>query len=137
MKLRTVSLNRIVLWTVLMAVSVACISAAANIGSPPSVAIGAGVMVANFSLIRMLVSRLITPRASKAATLFLVIAKFGLVLGLVAGVFLQFPVEPLSFATGATLLLVACVVEAALLGRPVDALIDELPASSTGSGPQN
>lgn len=127
MKLRTVSLNRVVLWTVVLAAAAAALAALCGIGSPRDVGIGAAVMLGNFSLIRMLVSRLITPRASKAATLFLVFAKFGLMLGLVAAVFLQFPVEPLSFATGATQLLVACVLEAALLGRPVEALTDEQP----------
>ncbi len=133
MKSRVVSLDRVVLWTVLMAAAAAGLSALSGVGSAPDLALGAGVMLANFSLIRMLVSRLITPRANKAATSILVLAKFGLLLVLVAGVFLQLPIEPMSFAAGATLLLVACVLEAAFLGRLVEA-DDETDVSESSSG---
>lgn len=90
---------------------------ATGVGSPRDFGLGAAVMLANFSLIRRLVSRLIRPRGSKVATLFLVLAKFALLLGLVVVVFLKLPLEPMSFAAGATTLLLACVLEALLFGE--------------------
>lgn len=120
MILRKVSLNRVVLLTAILAVLGGLLLPLLGVGSGPDLMLGAAVMVADFSLIRLLVSRLIRPLGNKAVTLFLILAKFALLVLLVVAVFRQFPIEPLSFAAGATLLLVACVIEAALLGTPVD-----------------
>jgi hypothetical protein len=89
----------------------------------PSVAAGGAVMLANFHLIRMLVSLLMargSGRWAQASGLVLLTLKLLLGLVLVAGVLYQFPVEPMSFAAGASMLLVACVLEAAWFGEPVD-----------------
>ena len=77
-------------------------------------------MLADFHLIRMLVSRLITPAMSQGSTVFLLTLKFFLIIVLVAGVLYQFPVAPMSFAVGASLLLLACLIDVVLLGDVVD-----------------
>ncbi|MFQ5477701.1 MAG: hypothetical protein ACE5E4_03705 [Candidatus Binatia bacterium] len=79
-------------------------------------------MLANFHLIRLLVSRLIRGGTSRAWSLVLFTLKLLLGIGLVAGTLYQLPVEPLSFAVGATMLLVAALLDATLLGEPVGAL---------------
>ena len=50
--------------------------------------------------------------------------KFILAVLLVAGAVYQFPVAPLSFAAGASMLLVAVVLEAVFLGEPVSGPAD-------------
>lgn len=79
-------------------------------------------MLADFALIRLLVSRVIRPGESRATALVLMIFKVMLFVGLLAVVILQLPVEPLSFAAGASMLLAAFVLEAVWLGDPVGPL---------------
>jgi hypothetical protein len=50
--------------------------------------------------------------------------KFLLSVLLVAAVVYQFPVAPLSFAVGSSMLLVASVLEAAVLGEPLSSPAD-------------
>jgi hypothetical protein len=95
-------------------------SAVIGIGNPWSIAAGGAVMLANYHLIRMLVSQLIRPRLGKAGVVFLFASKFGLFFALVAGAFYRLPIEPRSFAVGATQLLVAAVIEASIMGEPLD-----------------
>ncbi len=94
-------------------------STALSIGSARDIALGGVFMTGNFLLIRMLVSRLILPGASKAMTLVLMLGKLSLFLLVLAGVGMQWDVEPMSFAFGATLLLVATVVEATVTGTAI------------------
>jgi predicted benzoate:H+ symporter BenE len=86
---------------------------------PGSVLLGGAVMGLNFWLLR-LISNLLRPdaldpakrgRAALAVAAF--VLKFGLFIGLLAALFWHLPIEGLSFAFGVTLLLVACVIEAA------------------------
>ena len=86
---------------------------------PGSVLLGGAVMGANFYLLR-LIANLLRPDAfdpEKRGRVALAVAafvlKFGLFLGLLAALFWRVPIEGMSFALGVTLLLVACVLEAA------------------------
>jgi hypothetical protein len=120
MKSRKVDLRRLATMTVVLIAVMALGSAVIGIGNPWSIAAGGAVMLANYHLIRMLVSQLIRPRLGKAGVVFLFASKFGLFFALVAGAFYRLPIEPRSFAVGATQLLVAAVIEASIMGEPLD-----------------
>jgi hypothetical protein len=86
---------------------------------PGSVLLGGAVMGANFFLLRM-IATLLRPdtfdpekRGRIALGIAAFVLKFGLFLGLLAALFWRLPIEGMSFALGVTLLLVACVLEAA------------------------
>ena len=93
-----------------------------GLGSPLSLIVGGAFMLADFYLIRVLVSRLIRPGAGRVLAFGGLALKFLLVLALVAAVFYQWPVEPLSFAAGASVLLVAAVIDATLLGAATETI---------------
>ena len=86
---------------------------------PGSLLLGGAVMGANFYLLRLTTYFLrpdaFDPTNRRRAALAVVafVLKFGLFLGLLAAVFWRLPIEGMSFALGVTLLLVACVLEAA------------------------
>jgi hypothetical protein len=96
------------------------VAALAKVGRPSSIVAGGGFMLADFHLIRLLVSRLIAPGMSQGWTVLLLTIKFLLAVGLIAGVLFQLPVEPISFAVGASTLLAAIVLDACALGEPVE-----------------
>ncbi len=81
--------------------------------APGSLLLGGAVMGANFWLLR-LITNVLRPggrsRAALAVAAF--VAKFTLFLGLLFLLFWRVPIEGMSFALGATLLLVACLLEA-------------------------
>ena len=122
MKLRRVSLQRISASTLALATGAAIAGWATGLADGTSVVLGGLVMWANFHLIRLLVSLLMRPGLGPRAqvwALVLVTLKLLLAVVLVAGVFYQFPVAPMSFAAGASLLLVAIVLEATVFGEPL------------------
>lgn len=120
MKSRKVDLRRLATMTVALTAVMALGSAVIGVGNPWSIAAGGAVMLANYHLIRMLVSQLIRPRLGKAGVVFLFASKFAFFFALVAGAFYRLPIEPRSFAVGATQLLVAAVIEASIMGEPLD-----------------
>ena len=126
MKLRTVSTRRIVCTTAILVLACAAVAALSGYGHATSLLAGGAFMIADFHLIRMFVSRLIKPGVSSAAPIVLLTLKFFLVIVLIVGVFYQFPIAPMSFAFGASLLLLAAVLEAVALGRVVDTPQNEL-----------
>jgi hypothetical protein len=89
---------------------------AARWGDPGSLVLGGAVMGANFWLLRIVSSMLCASAAGGSSRAMLgvlaVVAKFGLLLGLLAMLFVRLPIEGMSFACGVTVLLVACVLEA-------------------------
>lgn len=88
--------------------------------SPWSVLLGGAVMGGNFWLMRHLFRRILRPEGNKAVVLGIVLLKFALFTGLLAMLMFRAPIEPVGFGAGATVLLVACVVEA-LRRQPVAA----------------
>lgn len=104
---------------VLVAVLAAAI-ALGGVGDVTSVLAGGAFMLVDFHLIRILVSRLIKPGAGRGLVFVGLGLKFLLVLGLVVAVFRQWPVEPLSFAAGASMLLVAALLDATVLGTSTE-----------------
>ncbi len=96
---------------VLIAVTAAAAWATGWFG-PGSVALGGLVMAANVWLLKRISRRVLTPAAAAqrpGVVLLLVLAKFSIFLGLLALLFWRVPLDPMGFAVGATLLLVACV----------------------------
>lgn len=105
------------------AVLVAVLAAATvlgGVGDVTSVLVGGAFMLADFHLIRILVSRLIKPGAGRGLAFVGLGLKFLLVLALVVAVFRQWPVEPLSFAAGVSMLLVAALLDATVLGTSTE-----------------
>jgi len=125
--LRVVNVDRIGWVTILMVAVAALGGEAVGAVNAVSVAAGGAFMLADFHLIRMLVSLLIRPGSGpwgRASALLLLTLKFLLAVILLAGVLYQFPIAPMSFALGASMLLVACLLDAIWLGEPVGPLDD-------------
>ncbi len=86
---------------------------------PGSVLLGGAVMGANFWLLRLITNLLRPPATESRQRLRVIVAvaafvlKFTLFLGLIGLLFWRVPIEGMSFALGATLLLVACLIEVA------------------------
>jgi hypothetical protein len=120
--LRTIDIARVGRSAALITVVVAAGSALSGLGEPASVLLGGFVMVANYHLIRVLVSRLIGADRSTGKAAIAFIAKLAVMILLVTGAFYRFPIAPGSFAVGATLLLVAILFEACFFGKPVGPL---------------
>jgi hypothetical protein len=135
MKLRRVSLPRVAKLILVLTTATTACAVVTGVGDAWSIALGGAFTLANFHLIRMLVSLLIRPELGRRAgprALVLVTLKLLLVVALVAGVVYQLPVAPLSFAIGASTLLVACVLEAGVLGDPVTSGADNAPQMLKG-----
>jgi hypothetical protein len=125
MQLRRIDLRRLSNIAIALTAAGGAGSALVGMGSPWSIVAGGGVMLANYHLIRMLVSQLINPRSDKVWALFLFIGKLGLFFVLVAGAFYRLPIEPMSFAFGATALLLATIIEAVFMGKPLGPLNED------------
>jgi hypothetical protein len=95
------------------------LSYATHWGAPGSLLLGGAVMGVNFCLLRV-VTNVLRPtvldatRPGRAAVAIAALTlKFGLFIGLLGMLFWRVPLEGMSFAVGVTLLLVACLIEAA------------------------
>jgi hypothetical protein len=88
--------------------------------APASVLLGGAVMGLNFWLMRQLGVRLLTPaRADQPGlVMVLMLAKFVLLLGIIAALFWRVQLDLLGFAVGATVLLVACVLSTLRAPQP-------------------
>jgi len=83
---------------------------------------GGGLAVGNLHLIRATVSRLIAPTRRTAQGVGLVVLKLFVMIALVAGAFSSVPLEPVPFAAGVSMLVVAVLLDACLLGTPISEL---------------
>jgi hypothetical protein len=110
MSLRLENVERLHLGLLVLAVGLAVLT---GYLAPWSLVLGGGVMGLNMWLLRQLVARLLVEGAVQSAPIVvaLVILKFLLFMGLLVVLFWRVPLDPVSFAVGATLLLIACVVE--------------------------
>jgi hypothetical protein len=116
MSIRLEDIERLHLWllsgAVLLAATTTELSAA-------SLLLGGTVMALNFWLMRQAGRRLVGGDHTRRPALVvgLLTVKLGLFVGLLALLFWRVPIDPAAFGAGATLLLVACVVQA-LRHRP-------------------
>jgi hypothetical protein len=121
-KARRVSLARVSNLTIVLSALAAAIGGLTGIAHGWSVAIGGAFMLGNFHLLRLLVSLVMRPasgRNARAWAVVLLTLKLLLAVVLVAAVIYQFPVAPLSFALGASMLLIAALLEATVLGEEI------------------
>lgn len=84
-----------------------------------SAAAGGALATGNLHLIRATVSRLIARTRKTAQGVGLVVLKLVLMVALIAGAFYRLPVEPGPFAAGVSMLLLAIVLDACVLGTPL------------------
>jgi hypothetical protein len=80
---------------------------------------GGALATGNLHLIRATVSRLIARTHRAAQGVGLVVLKLVLMVALVAGAFSRLPLEPAPFAAGVSMLLVAILLDACVLGTPL------------------
>ncbi len=98
----------------------ACAAYASGWLSAPSVLLGGAVMGLNFRLLRTIVARLLSPQRGQSAALAvaLLLLKFALLIALFGALLWRLPLEPLSVAVGATMLLLACLLSTVTAPAP-------------------
>jgi len=119
MTARAISLESISKTTIFLTLVLASLCYATNTGDWASVAAGGAFSVLNLHLIRLLVSRLMTPAATGLPLSRVVAIKLLVLLSVVAVALKRLPLDAVSFLVGAGALFVAIVLEAVLLGEPV------------------
>lgn len=102
---------RILLRQALLVIAAAVAAVGSGRGSPAGIALGAALLAGSFVLQSWAASAALGPRRRPALALALFTLKLGLLLVLVFFGFRSGLVAPLSFAVGATTLLLAIVVE--------------------------
>ncbi|MFN2426704.1 MAG: ATP synthase subunit I [Candidatus Binatia bacterium] len=117
---RSVKVERIANTTILLTVLLAGLCAASGIGDAPSVLFGGAISYVNLRLIRLLVSRFMSPAAAGAPLSSLAAIKILFLLALLAVSLKRLPIEVVSFLVGTGTLFVAIVLDAVLLGERVD-----------------
>jgi hypothetical protein len=115
---RSVKVERIEITTILLTVVLAILCRASGVGDAASVLFGGAVSVVNLRLIRMVVSRLMSPDAAGRSFSQVVTIKFLLLLALLAVALKRLPIDAVSFLIGGGTLFIAIVLEALLLGEP-------------------
>jgi hypothetical protein len=118
---RSVSVERIARTTIFLTVALAALCFVARAGEPISVLAGGAVSVVNLRLIRLLVSRLMSPAATGPRMSSVVTAKFLVLLALLAIALKRLPIDAASFLLGGGTLFIAILLDAVLLGEPVQA----------------
>ena len=114
-----VDLTRIGKWHAGLVLGSGAVTYATHVGEPGSLLLGGTLMGANFWLLRLLTGAVCRGAADPAKGRYAGLAigsmvlKSLLFLVLLGGLFVRLPIEGMSFAAGVTLLLVACVIEAA------------------------
>ena len=120
MRLRALDVRRI--GRTALVLTAACSLFLASFSGPAagwSMAAGGALATGNLHLIRATVSRLIARTRRTAQGVGLVALKMGLMIALVAGAFQRLPLEPGPFAAGISMLLLAVVLDACVLGTPL------------------
>lgn len=122
---RSISVGRIGYVAIFLTLALAGLSSVTGVGDPRSLLFGGAFSALNLRLIRMLVSRLIAPDATTQRLSSVVTTKFLLVLALLAVALKRLPIDAASFLVGGGTLFVAIVLEAVLLGEPIEASDDD------------
>jgi multidrug transporter EmrE-like cation transporter len=117
---RTVKIERIWKTTIFLTVVLALLCRSTNVADPGSIVFGGAVSVLNFHLIRLLVSRLMSPAAGQQLSL-IVALKFLLLLTLIAVALKRLPIDLASFLLGTGTIVLAIVLDAVWLGDRIDA----------------
>ena len=118
MTARTVKVERIEKTTVFLTIVLAVLCIAAAVGDAPSVLFGGVVSVVNLRLIRMVVSRLMSPDAAGRGFSQVVTIKFLLLLAILAVALKRLPIDAVSFLVGGGSLFMAIVLDVLWLGEP-------------------
>jgi hypothetical protein len=103
--------ERVFLWQAALALALAVLAAVLHRGSPLSIACGALFLAASFLLQDLAFSAAFRRQRHPAIAVGLLLLKFAIVLGLGALGLRSGRIEPLSFALGATTLLLAILAE--------------------------
>ena len=118
---RSVRVERIGKTTIFLTIALAGLCSIAGIGDAASVLFGGAVSVVNLRLIRLLVSRLMSPDVAGRRMSSVVATKFLLLLALLVVALKRLPIDAASFLFGGGTLFVAIVLDALLVGESVDA----------------
>lgn len=116
---RSVSIVRIAKTASLLTVALAILGLASGVGDAPSLLFGGAFSVANFHLIRWMVSRLISPDSAGPRMGSVVSTKLFLLLALLAVALKRLPIDAASFLVGGGTLLIAVIFDAVWLGEVV------------------
>jgi hypothetical protein len=117
---RQVQVERIAKTTIFLTVALAALSFVTGIGDALSIALGGAVSWANLRLIRMLVSRLMTPGLAGKSFSQLVTIKLLLLIALVAVALKRLPIDAVWFLIGGGALFAAIVLEVLVLGERIE-----------------
>lgn len=116
---RSVSIARIARTAGFLTVALALLGAVTGVGDAASVLAGGAFSIVNLRLIRVMVSRLITPDAAGPRLSSVVTTKLLLLLAVLAVALKRLPIDAASFLFGGGTLLLAIVLDAVWLGEPV------------------
>lgn len=120
MTARSVSIPRIAKTAGSLTVALALLCWATGAGDATSVLAGGAFSVVNLHLIRVLVSRLLSPDAAGPRMGTVVSTKLLLILAVLAVALKRLPIDAASFLFGGGTLLLAIVLDAVWLGEAVD-----------------
>ncbi len=118
---RQIRIERIEKTTIFLTVALAALSFVFQVGDARSIAFGGAVSWVNLRLIRMLVSRLMTPGVAGKSFSKLVTIKLLLLLALLAVTLKRLPIDAVWFLVGGGALFAAIVLEVLVLGERVEA----------------
>ena len=121
---RSISIANIAKTTIVLTAALAFLCGALGLGDIASVFAGGAFSVVNLYLIRLLVSRLMSPDVAGPPLRSVVTIKLLILLSVVAIVLKRLPIDTVSFLIGAGALTLAILLEAVLLGEPVAAAED-------------
>lgn len=116
---RSIKVDRIEKTTIFLTAALAALSFVARVGDAFSIAFGGAVSCVNLRLIRMLVSRLMTPGVAGNSFSRLVTIKLLLLIALVAVALKRLPIDAVWFLIGGGTLFAAIVLEVLVLGERV------------------
>jgi hypothetical protein len=116
---RSIKIERIEKTTIFLTVALALLSLVTKTGDAASIAFGGAVSWLNLRLIRVLVSRLMSPGVAGKSFSQLVTIKLLLLLALVAVALKRLPVDAVWFLIGGGMLFAAIVLEVLVLGERV------------------